>query len=339
MLTGGTSALAENSLPGGSLYEVKISINEPVAGLFAVSKESKARWQERLIERRLGEAQELASKSFLDSAKRSEIENLLNNQINKFTASVNTLALDKSKEVESSELTVRLEAALLAHQRVLQELSQSGAVSSDTVTEISALLAGLKNHELKIKGNREIFDSKLGDGLSKNSEGDSQADVTKEIALGKQGAAENVLASAIKIYNRKKGGFSVSVKSKIDGVFSDAQNNFAEGKAKIISGEYPDAREKFQEVIKLSNEARVSVLTSSIAGEIDEDLGIGSGDQDEDNNVGNIDDDDEEDEGDKIDKENSASTNTMSEEREKEDRKFNDDDLFQSDDDEGEDDD
>lgn len=289
-LTGGVFAFAENSAPGDALYKVKVSVNEPVAGVFAVSTEAKAEWHERLIERRLGEAVDLAAKNSLDPGKISEIENLLKDHIHTFAANIKDLASDTRKEIRSSELTARLEAAFIAHQNVLRGLSQGGSA-----VEISVLLARMNEYELKIKGDREILDAKLGNGLSVMSEGGGENGVTKEGAVSKQKAAEYVLASAMKIYDREKGRFSSATRGKIDALFADARNNLAEGKAKITSGEYPDAMEKLQKVVTFSNKARVVALSNSIAGEIDEDLGVGFGDMDEDNDVGDIGDDNEDD--------------------------------------------
>jgi hypothetical protein len=62
---------AESSLPGEILYAIKVGINEQLRSFFNFSPTSKALWEIRLAERRLGEASMLIEKGGL-SAKESE---------------------------------------------------------------------------------------------------------------------------------------------------------------------------------------------------------------------------------------------------------------------------
>jgi hypothetical protein len=276
-LSGGTSVVAEQALPGDALYSVKVSVNEPIAGLFSVSKEAKTTWQEKLVERRLEEAGKLASKGNLDEEKRSQIETRLGDQIDRFTEKANELASDKNKAISSSELVSRLEAALMAHQNVLRKMSENTNVATSTREEIVALLASLKNSEGDVKGHRDEIDSELGD--------DETATSTMQSALGKQGAAENVLDSAKRAYERVKSELSAEVDTKVNELFAEADTALLEGKAKLGTSEYSDAREKFQKVIKLANEGRVVALTNSISRDIEDDEDEDNSKEDRDDNA------------------------------------------------------
>lgn len=273
-LSGGTSAVAERAIPGDALYPVKISINEPMAGLFAVSKESKTVWQERLAERRLEEVQKLALRDGVATSTENEIKTRLKDQIDKFTSSASDLATDESKIIKSSELTARLESAIRAHGDVLQRLTDKGIIATSTQERVSTLLTMLKDSEMKVKGDGKKIDINLG-----GNGGENNATTTKESALGKQKAAENVFDSAKRAYDKSKGGLPLGVKTSVEGMFTDAKNILSEGKSKIESGDYSSARQNFSDVIKLSNDARVSALTSSIRGEIEDDMDLESGDK------------------------------------------------------------
>lgn len=268
-LSGGTSVVAENALPGDALYSVKISLNEPVVGLFAVSKESKATWQEKLAERRLQEVDKLVSKGDFDQVKRNDLETRINNQIDKFTSSANDLSRDKG--VSSSELVARLEAALMAHQDVLKNISENKDIATSTREQVLTLLSSLKNNEGDVKNHREEIDSKLGEDFSKSDEENNKASTTKESALGKQGAAENVLDSAKKAYSRVKPELSVETIVEVDKLFIEADIVLLAGKAKIGTGEFADAGDKFHKVIKLANEGRVTALKNVIKNDIEDD--------------------------------------------------------------------
>jgi len=70
----GTSYAAEGALPKDLLYPVKVSINEKVRGFVAVSPRAQAAWASRKVERRLEEAEELASQGKLDANVKMELE-------------------------------------------------------------------------------------------------------------------------------------------------------------------------------------------------------------------------------------------------------------------------
>ncbi len=270
-LSGGTSVAAVNSLPGDVLYPVKVSVNEPIAGLFTVSQEAKTVRQEKLAERRLQEVEELVAKGVFDEEKRSEIETRLSDHINKFSTNVSVLASDKDKAISSSELTARLEAALIAHQDVLGKVTIKIDTSTSTREELVAIISLLKKSEGDVKGHRERIDLRLGEDSSDEDDNatTTKATTTKESLLGKQGAAENVLASALRAYERVKPELSSEVNLKASEIFAKATSTLAEGKAKAEKGEYADASEKFHEVIKLANKGRVIVLSNSISRKIE----------------------------------------------------------------------
>ena len=54
------SFAAENTVPGDTLFPIKIHVNETVRGAVAVTQKEKAEWEIRLVERRLEEFEKLA---------------------------------------------------------------------------------------------------------------------------------------------------------------------------------------------------------------------------------------------------------------------------------------
>jgi hypothetical protein len=78
MLGGGVSLAAENSLPGSSLYPIKVSINEEIRAALATSVEAKAEWETRRAERRLEEGDKLFEKGDLDEARDKKIKEAFN---------------------------------------------------------------------------------------------------------------------------------------------------------------------------------------------------------------------------------------------------------------------
>ena len=62
LMGGSVSFAAEDATPGDVLYPVKVHVNEPMRGAIALTSESKAQWELRLVERRLEEVEKLATK-------------------------------------------------------------------------------------------------------------------------------------------------------------------------------------------------------------------------------------------------------------------------------------
>lgn len=75
---GGTSLAAEQSLPGDTLYSVKVQFNEPIRGWLAQNPEAQANWQAERLARRLEEMNELESKGRLAEATRQDLETRIN---------------------------------------------------------------------------------------------------------------------------------------------------------------------------------------------------------------------------------------------------------------------
>lgn len=75
LLTGtGTAFAAEKALPGDALYSIKVKVVEPIRGITKLNDSDKAKWESVMAERRLVEAEKLASENRLDENKRKEIE-------------------------------------------------------------------------------------------------------------------------------------------------------------------------------------------------------------------------------------------------------------------------
>ena len=75
ILGGGSVVFAEKAVPGDWLYGVKTMVNEPVAGILALTKTKKIKWEKKLIERRMDEEKTLISQNRLDEKKKNYLEN------------------------------------------------------------------------------------------------------------------------------------------------------------------------------------------------------------------------------------------------------------------------
>jgi hypothetical protein len=127
-LGGATAYAAKGSLPGDTLYPIKVNVVEPVKGLFAVSPEAQAAWKVSLTETRLSEIEELAQKEELTP------EVGVRGQA-RFDTSL-TAARDTIKKLsqENPDAAIRLDASFSAsldkHEKILTTLGDSTTTKS-----------------------------------------------------------------------------------------------------------------------------------------------------------------------------------------------------------------
>lgn len=130
---GGTAALAaEGTVPGDVLYPVKVSVNEPVASVFAGSGEGQARFRAKLAVRRVEEAARLDAEGKLTP----EVEAQL---ADKFEAEA-TRALETAEKLAaggdmSAPLAIRAE---LADNPVVQQFALAAPVEDEEVVPADA---------------------------------------------------------------------------------------------------------------------------------------------------------------------------------------------------------
>ena len=74
LFTGGASVLAEQSLPGDSLYAIKVNVNEPIREFTTVGGEAKAKLAIETTERRLQEATVLSAQGKLDESNKQILQ-------------------------------------------------------------------------------------------------------------------------------------------------------------------------------------------------------------------------------------------------------------------------
>ena len=268
---GGASIAAQSSLPGDTLYPVKIGFNEKIGGAVRFTATSKAEWDSHLAETRLDEVAKLVA------------ENRLND-----------------------ELEVKLQTAFKLHsdsveQRLVEMLSGGDAA-------IAAALAGEFEAGLKTRGeiisrlkadgvNRIKIEAEINDmkRIRKDAEDDEkneakgESEGPKNSVEGKIGAASNVI-EAVKKSIERIDATSTTTKVEAQAQLAVAESLLAQAKVKLEAKEYDLAFDLAQQALVKAHEAKVT-------GEIRVILQIGDDDLN-----------DKEDEDDDEDDDNSSST-------------------------------
>ncbi len=116
IVCGSVSTVADYSLPGEPLYQVK-SVNENIRGLFATTPQSRAQLHVELAVRRLEEAEQLAAAGKLQNELKQEVEARLDQHLAVIKDNLivleqqnasSTPVLDKEATIENTEATTTI---------------------------------------------------------------------------------------------------------------------------------------------------------------------------------------------------------------------------------------
>ena len=124
---GATAFAAAGTLPGDTLYPVKVNVIEPVQGLFSLSREEKAEWQVSLAETRVEEVVRLADKEQLTSEEGAQGQARFDRSLKKARETIKRLSQD------DPEVATRIETLLTTSlRRHEDDLHEIGSFSSST---------------------------------------------------------------------------------------------------------------------------------------------------------------------------------------------------------------
>ncbi len=122
--TGGTSMVAESSIPGDTLYPIKINLNEKFQSFKATTLEEQALIEASHIEERLSEAEKLSEQNKLDDTRKNQVESLftqnLQNTLNKVKS------IDESGDSKNAKnIKIKIEDSLKKHKTVVDKILET----------------------------------------------------------------------------------------------------------------------------------------------------------------------------------------------------------------------
>lgn len=129
LFTGGASLLAEQALPGDSLYSFKIKVNEPLRDFTALTEEGKAKLAVEVTEKRLQEAAVLSAQGNLNEDNKKILQDQFVKRAEQIRNRVASLVSNNNLNA-AQEVVVDFESALTTHELILESLSlgQTGTV-------------------------------------------------------------------------------------------------------------------------------------------------------------------------------------------------------------------
>lgn len=145
-LTGGTLAMASQSLPGNPLYGVKLGLLEGIESNFAGEGEARAKFQLKLAERRLDEAARSAAKERFDVDAQQQVLLNFNAQMKGIEEYIATLEAE-GKKAEIKDIAVQVGQKLAAKAQILtstqsQIKTSVNAAAQDTLDFLMLRVGG-----------------------------------------------------------------------------------------------------------------------------------------------------------------------------------------------------
>ncbi len=266
LIGGGTSYVAQNSLPGDVLYSVKVNLNEEVQGFVAFGSEAKARLSAGLAERRLEEAEKLAVDGKLTTETRANIESRFEEHGKAFEEELKNIDSSESSTA-ILEINSNFEASLKANEQILvgvADKKESGRA------EVESLLIKVRSRLSTTVKSRSDAEAKVSAGVG--------VDV-KVAAEGKLKATENKISEVKDFIAKTKSASNVNASAKAETRIRVAEEAVVRGKAELEASSYGKAFASFEEAMRIAQEAKL-LVTGGAKINLDINLGgvgVGSG--------------------------------------------------------------
>jgi hypothetical protein len=261
----GTASAAQGALPGDFLYPVKISINESVEVALASGPGHKAEVQARLAERRVEEAETLASEGRLDEQKAQ----LIAEKIEKHAAEATALAeADEGDDAAASvKIKETLAASLTAHGEVLAKIGsgskdgptkeQSGSLAARVVARAQTGNSGSGNARsgvavapaAKVAGQEQATTQTMT--LSVTSDTSGPTEPSAQMVASLQEKASKTLSETKKLFEDTKDKLDATTTAQISDKFSAAAESMSKG-SMLVTTAPGEAAAYFTEALRIS---------------------------------------------------------------------------------------
>ena len=242
----GTALAAESTLPGDTLYPVKVRVNEPIQSWLYFSEQSRADWDALLASRRLEEAEELATQDRLDVTTAKQVEANFQAQIDRTQARIAKFSDSDAKA--GADVAINLETSLRVHDRILLNIASSS--QGDAKLQIESLL-----DKVRASTKRAAKDRNREEGEVKIQNKPS----VQLAAEGRMPAAQNVISEVDNLIRVKSSQLGVSATTQAKTRLDIATVFFSDGQAKLKIEAYAEAFTLFGQARATAQEAKLLI--------------------------------------------------------------------------------
>lgn len=246
LVAGGTTLAAERALPGEILYPLKVGVNEPMRGWLALSEQTRADWDTKLVSRRLEEAEGLASEAKLSTELNAQIETNFQAQVDRVQARIAKFN-DRDAKV-AADVASKLEVSLRVHDRILSNISSASKEMDKP--QLDSLLAKVR------VGTKAV----TKDRTREENEVKVQSKPTVQVAAeGRMRAAQNALAEVDRFITEKSEQLGVTATAQARVRLALANQLMLQGQAKFKDGAYADAFALLGQARSVAQEAKLLI--------------------------------------------------------------------------------
>ena len=248
MTSGGISFAAEQALPGDIFYPIKIGVNEEARAWFKVSSEAKANWEIERAQKRLEEAEQLASEGSLNTENRAIIEANFRAHSEKVKARIVEFE-NKENFNAAADVGSNFEISLKAHEKILAQLLEEES-DDELKVEINPIKVKVGSEAKILTKSREENENKVS--------GEVRVGV-EAFAQGKLKAAENKVDEVRKFISKIEAELRAEISAQAKARLALAEQAVVDGKAKLEVKLYGDAFVLFQKAIRIAQEAKLLI--------------------------------------------------------------------------------
>ncbi len=249
MFGGGIAFASQTSLPGETLYPVKI-LTENIRGDLTLSTEGKAEWSVDLAARRLEEASVLAAAGRMNATSSAEIASRFEENTHSVKKNIEKLKEEGNIET-AANINSQLESSFKVHNEILVRLEKR---DPDLKNVIGFIREKIKE-ELK---NTEKEGHDLDEVIINASSS------VKVAAEGKIKAAGNVIDETQKFINNKNSKLSAETSADAENKLGEASSTLLEAKAKLNAGLYSEAFSLAKEAMEKAQETKAIVQAQAL---------------------------------------------------------------------------
>lgn len=205
----GVSYAAQNSLPGDTLYGIKVNVNEAIEEGLARTPTARVAVQSKKVERRLEEAQTLAKANKLSTVNQKIVIDQIEEHIKELEKEIEILRKDGEVEVVL-ETTAKLTPVLEAHKEILEK-------NATSVNENLGENNGTENLIAKVEDGIRAVESEENATIAEVSGVDEEAPAVATMAMMKvEDPDADAKRDAKKAIEEIEGDIEKIVKSRID---------------------------------------------------------------------------------------------------------------------------
>ena len=252
-VSGGTVAAAETSLPGDTLYPVKVHITEEVRASIATTPKARADWAVARAERRLEEAAMLALSGKLDDATRMELDANLDEHMQR--ADENRTRLEDDDDLsDASEIRKNIGAVRVARENILDGTRRGPRIVA------AALLT-------KVATDTAATSVTMEASAQLTQESPQISDEPETVARGHRTAAKARIEATKKFLDRSR-DLKADAREKAQERLKEATEAFSSGDDDAAHGKKEKASSHFESALESATEIEDLISDSN---DIDED--------------------------------------------------------------------